>query len=120
VALGSERERERERERQMAAVDEERPLIEDDGALVVQVLSLSLSLSLSLICLCLSDLYFSFLSQWRVVPFLRLGCFSSSSLFFFGIRSFSVENKSKRSRSFIHRSIFIISHQVKLQKYLYA
>jgi hypothetical protein len=81
VALGSERERERERERQMAAVDEERPLIEDDGALVVQVLSLSLSLSLSLICLCLSDLYFSFLSQWRVVPFLRLGCFSSSSLF---------------------------------------
>jgi hypothetical protein len=77
VALGSERERERERERQMAAVDEERPLIEDDGALVVQVLSLSLSL----ICLCLSDLYFSFLSQWRVVPFLRLGCFSSSSLF---------------------------------------
>jgi len=79
VALGSERERERERERQMAAVDEERPLIEDDGALVVQVLSLSLSLSL--ICLCLSDLYFSFLSQWRVVPFLRLGCFSSSSLF---------------------------------------
>jgi hypothetical protein len=52
VALGSERERERERERQMAAVDEERPLIEDDGALVVQVLALSLSLSLLSVCVC--------------------------------------------------------------------
>jgi len=56
VALGSERERERERERQIAAVDEERPLIEDDGALVVQVISLSLSLSLSLLSVCVCQI----------------------------------------------------------------
>jgi hypothetical protein len=40
----------------MAAVDEERPLIEDDGALVVQVLSLSLSLSLSLLSVCVCQI----------------------------------------------------------------
>jgi hypothetical protein len=119
VALGSERERERERERQMAAVDEERPLIEDDGALVVQVVSRSLSLSLSYLFVFVR--FVLFFSQS-----MACGAFSTTRVFFFffsfffGIRSFSVENKSKRSRSFIHRSIFIISHQVKLQKYLYA
>lgn len=42
----------------MAAVDEERPLIEDDDALVVQVLPLSLSLLSVCVCVCVRFVLF--------------------------------------------------------------